>query len=115
MLIGELIKKTGLTKHTIRHYEALGLIYSDPIAAGSRLYKGYRADSIERIVNIEEGKLMGLTLKEIKPALDSYMDNDLSDAMQREILQASIEKIESQIEKLQASKTRLSNKLKILG
>lgn len=49
MLIGELAKATGTTKDTIRHYDQMGLLISTERQAGSRSYKDYSQDNIERL------------------------------------------------------------------
>lgn len=56
MLIGELAKKTGLTKDTIRFYEKLGLITAQERQAGTRLYKEFSEEAIAQLVMITQGK-----------------------------------------------------------
>jgi MerR family copper efflux transcriptional regulator len=45
MLIGELVKKSGLTKETIRHYEELGLLRGVKVQANG--YKNYPESTVE--------------------------------------------------------------------
>jgi len=111
MLIGELVKCSGHTKHTLRHYESLGLIYSDSRAAGSREYRDYRSDTLERLSLIEEGKLMGLTLKEIKPLLDKYLQQQLSEQEQRELVAERLAAIEARMAQLESVRQVLEAKL----
>ena len=47
MLIGELSRKTGLTKDTIRFYEKLGLITAGERQAGTRLYKEFSEEMLQ--------------------------------------------------------------------
>lgn len=56
MLIGTLSRISGLSKDTIRHYEVLGLLRSTPRQAGSRVYRDYADDSLERLELIALGK-----------------------------------------------------------
>ena len=49
MLIGELAKASDTTKDTIRHYDELGLLLSSNRQAGSRVYKEFSADNLERL------------------------------------------------------------------
>ena len=52
MLIGEIVRKTGLSKDTIRSYEAIGLLHSSPRQAGSRIYRDYDDQTYERLAII---------------------------------------------------------------
>lgn len=67
----ELIKKTGLSKHTIRHYMKLGLLSRPTVE-----YKGpgnvithFQDDTPKRIAVIQKLKKVGQTLAEIKEEL----------------------------------------------
>lgn len=72
MLIGEIAKKTGLSKDGIRHYEALGLIRSVPRRAGSRTYRDYDPSVLETIDHIKGARqVLGMSLKEIGPLLEA--------------------------------------------
>ncbi len=55
MLIGELARQTGLSKDTIRFYEKMGLIAASQRPAGTRLYKEYDPDMVERLALISQG------------------------------------------------------------
>ena len=66
MRIGELAKKSGVSKHTIRFYERLGLLSSTPVEAGSRHYGDYSERSIEAIGRIRRFQELGFSLNEIK-------------------------------------------------
>ncbi|MBB6522306.1 MerR family transcriptional regulator [Pseudoteredinibacter isoporae] len=115
MLIGELCKKLDISKHTIRHYEELGLIYADARKAGTRSYKNYRADTVERLEMIEEGKAFGLSLKQIKPLLDLFMENKLSESQSKQIVVDQLASVEKQIAGLEQIKARLKTKLATYG
>lgn len=66
MKISELAKATGVSKHTIRFYERLGMLKSTPIQAGSRQYGDYGENSISAIERIRRMQELGLSLREIK-------------------------------------------------
>jgi MerR family transcriptional regulator, copper efflux regulator len=90
MPIGELVKKTGLSKDTIRFYEKLGLITASQKPAGTRFYKEYNSQTVERLLLIIQGKELGFTLGEIKQLLDERDDgvmakNELVGAIERKI------------------------------
>lgn len=70
--IGELAKKTEVTKRTIDYYTNLGLLQAERSAAN---YRYYNEAAIERILFIEECKKDNLSLEDIKKRLnDRKMD-----------------------------------------
>ncbi|MBW4474275.1 MAG: MerR family DNA-binding protein [Stenomitos rutilans HA7619-LM2] len=77
MLMGELAKETGLSKDTIRFYEKLGLITAQERQAGSRIYKEFGEETVDRLKWINRGKVLGFTLNEIKPWLDVWQEGTL--------------------------------------
>ncbi|GAA6766250.1 hypothetical protein AAFH68_21900 [Flavobacterium sp. CGRL1] len=74
MLINELSKRTGLSIHTIRYYENLGMIEGfTNEKVKSNNYKHYSDNVIERLEIIIEAKEVGFTLAEIKKNIDSLV------------------------------------------
>ena len=114
MLIGELVKRTGLSKETIRYYESLGLLVSKPRLAGTRTYRDYTEDSVERIDIILRGKAMGFSLREGKPLLDLFMDNKMTPKMNLQAVEKKISEIDQKISNLRSIKKRLAQKRKDL-
>ncbi|RYG55422.1 MerR family transcriptional regulator, partial [bacterium] len=92
MLIGELARRAGLTRDTVRFYERTGLIQSGEKEAGSRVYKTFDEEALERLIFIKNGQIGGATLREIKELLDNW-GTDI-DAVPRELL---IERLETKI------------------
>ena len=84
MLIGEIAKRSGLSKDTLRHYEALGLIHSTSRQAGSRVYRDYDARTLERLSLVAFAKLLGLRLREMVEPLDRALSNE-STAAERKL------------------------------
>lgn len=115
MLIGELSKKTGLSKDTIRFYEKKGLITASDRRAGTRLYKEYSPETIERLLMIAQGKRLGFTLSEIKQLLDEWDGGEISKQEQIRIIERKIEEIIEKTQKLDAIKDYLVAKLSKLN
>lgn len=115
MLIGELSKKTGLSKDTIRFYDKLGLISASDRRAGTRFYKEYSPETVERLLMIVQGKGLGFTLNEIKQLLDEWNSGAISKRDQIKIIERKIEEIEAKTQQLDAIKTYLSVKLSKLS
>lgn len=95
MLIGELVRQTGLSKDGIRYYEQLGLIHSSPKEAGSRIYRDYHSDTIKRIELIECGKRAGFTLKEIQPLLSLFLNGEMDKSQKDKILKQKLNELDA--------------------
>jgi MerR family transcriptional regulator, copper efflux regulator len=111
MLIGELSKKTGVSKDTIRFYEKLGLLAGSDRQAGTKLYKEYSPETVERLVMIYQGKGLGFTLSEIKQLLDEWGGGAMSKQDQIKVIKHKIEEIVEKQQKLDSIKTYLVTKL----
>lgn len=86
MMIGELAKATQTTKDTLRHYEQLGLLNSKERQAGSRIYKEYGIENIDRIEMIRLGKYLGFTLNEMAQQIKAYYAQGISQEEQLDLL-----------------------------
>lgn len=111
MLIGELSKKTGISKDTIRFYEKMGLITSTDRQAGSRIYKEYSTEAIERLLMINQGKKLGFTLGEIKQLMQDWEEGMMSKQDKIRIIKSKLEEINQKMEQLATIKTYLLDKL----
>lgn len=111
MLIGELAQKTGLSKDTIRFYEQMGLIAASDRQAGSRIYKEFGVETIERLLLINQGKSLGFTLNEMKQLIDASLDGSLPLDEKVKIIKCKIEQVNEKIHQLQEIEIQLSSKL----
>ena len=66
--VGEVAERAGVATSALRFYEANGLISSERTEAGHRRY---RSDVMRRVGFIKVAQRVGLSLDEIKHALDS--------------------------------------------
>lgn len=107
MFIGELAKRSGLSKDGIRHYESLGLLHSEPIQAGSRIYRKYDETSLERLSIIALAKRLHFSLKELAEPLDRLLDEAISRKERSEILAQKVREIETEIERLKEARREL--------
>lgn len=107
MLIGEIAKRSGLSKDGIRHYEALGLIHSSAVQAGSRSYRDYADDTLERLSLIALGKRLGLSLKEQAEYLDRILADEISREDRAARLAEHLTVIDARIADLQAARAEL--------
>lgn len=109
MRIGELCKQAGVSKELVRHYESLGLISSSPVSAGSRVYREFDEQAIIRLYLIEKGKHVGLTLKQIKPLLNAFLDHKMSDSEAIAILLKQSARMDEIIQQAQDVKELIQN------
>ncbi|GAA6189139.1 MerR family transcriptional regulator [Litorivita sp. NS0012-18] len=63
MYIGELARRTGVTRKAIRHYEALGIL-PEPQRKGS--YRVYEQDDETLLCIITQAQKLGFSLREIR-------------------------------------------------
>lgn len=68
MLIGEVAQRSGVSARMLRHYESLGLVR--PFGRTGSGYREYSGEDIRRIFHIESLRSLGLSLREVKRALD---------------------------------------------
>lgn len=78
MRIGELSRRTALSRDTIRYYEKRGLIQADPPPSDFNNYKDYPEAAFRRLMLIKQSKAFGFSLKEIGELLDLMDTNQAS-------------------------------------
>ena len=101
------------TKGAIRHYESLGLISSKPRQAGSRVYRDFDEDAIQRIELIKNGKKYGFRLAEGRELLDALVNGELSVRQRKSILKKRVAEIDRQINGLQSARDELVKKIEL--
>ena len=67
LTIGEMATRSGVRTSTLRYYEARGLISSERSGGGQRRYA---RETLRRVAVIRAAQILGLTLDEIRRALD---------------------------------------------
>lgn len=111
MRIGELCRQAGVSKELVRHYESLGLISSSSVQAGSRVYREFDEQALNRLYLIQKAKNMGLTLKQIKPLLDAFLNYDMSDTEAISILLKQSERMDEIIQQAQDVKSLIQDQI----
>lgn len=111
MRIGELAQRTGVSKDTIRFYEKIGLL-EEYKQRGDNNYRHYDEEVVSRLLFIKQGKTLGLTLKEIKTAIEQW--DILSDEEKILTLKEKIREMDEKIKQFQDYKYYLSAKLERL-
>jgi DNA-binding transcriptional MerR regulator len=100
--IGELARVAGVTVRTLHHYDELGLLTpSERTNAGHRRYA---AEDVERLYRLLALRNIGLPLDEVKTLLDG--EDGVADTVRKHLA-----RVESQVQALDALKTRLTRLL----
>ncbi|MFI9550965.1 HEAT repeat domain-containing protein [Nonomuraea endophytica] len=68
MLIGDVARRSGVSARMLRHYDALGLVR--PTGRSHAGYREYSSQDIQRIFHIESLRSLGLSLREVRRALE---------------------------------------------
>ena len=101
--VGEVARRTGLTVRTLHHYDDLGLLVPSERTSGD--YRLYSDADLRRLLAIQHLKSLGLSLEEIKRALDDPAF-DAADALARHI---------ALVEERIAAERELLSRLRSLG
>jgi len=104
MRIGDLERKSGLSRHTLRYYETLGLIQARRLANN---YRDYPDHSLEDLHFIQTGQRMGFSLDELGSILKARRAQQIDCAQGAQLVAAKLLEIESRIEELYAMRTYL--------
>lgn len=113
MLINELSKRTGVTIHTLRYYENLGLIQgvtNENVKTNN--YKDYDESVIEKIEIIKGGKEVGFTLFEIKELMNTWFSGTSTKEEILSFFEKKVAEIDSKIKKFKQTKKLLERAMK---
>jgi DNA-binding transcriptional MerR regulator len=108
MRIGELSAATGLTRETLRFYEARGLLVARRRGNG---YRDYPEEAVEWLCYLRTAQALGFTLAEIETGLPLLATGDASAPMLREALRRKLKDIDARIAGLAALRADLAQRL----
>lgn len=111
--IGELAGRTGLTVKAIRFYERLGLLDAPRRAPNG--YRVYGPAAEGQLQFIRRGKLLGLSLEEIKRLFDTARSGESAALRERvtELLDEKLDAVQRQIEELEALRASLRKRRRL--
>lgn len=109
MLIGQLVKETGLTKDTIRFYEKHGLITVSRKERRDNNYKEYSKDVLTKLLTIKRLKSFGFTLNEVSELLNLIEMNEASCKNVSHKIKDKVTLLDEKIRELLAVRTLLLN------
>lgn len=105
MLIGEVVKQTGVTRDAVRHYEAQGLL-RQPLRRDNN-YKDYAADTVDRIRFIQAMQRSGFTLRQTRSFLELHERGAATCGNTGVYIQEHMAALDDQIAQLTAMRARL--------
>ena len=109
MLIGEVVRRTGLTKDAIRFYERKGLISVERSKTPYNNYKTYTAQNLDRLFGIKSFKAAGFTIKEISLLFNMIEENKASCKNTVDLVKNKIREIDDKIRDLKRLKKQLKD------
>lgn len=112
MLIGELAKRTGVSRDTLRFYGKLGLLAGAPWRGSSNNYRRYDPAMVERVLLVRQAKLLGFTLKEIARLVADWESGKLSRKEKVRIFTDKIALVDRRIAELRQVRGYLGAKLR---
>jgi DNA-binding transcriptional MerR regulator len=98
MKIQEIAIRTGLTIHTLRYYEQIGLV--TPILREQNGHRAYSEDDVYRIRFVTHLRAAGMPIADIKRYVDLSLLGDETVAERLEILEAHQRNVEHNIDAL---------------
>jgi|KBSMisStaDraftv2_1062788.scaffolds.fasta_scaffold461237_3 DNA-binding transcriptional MerR regulator len=107
MLIGELSKKSGFSRDTIRFYEKIGLIKLEDNLRDRYQFKDYPEVVLKRLLAVRKMKEYGFTLQETRGLFLLFEEGILDPARGVRYVERKIRYIEQQINELTAVKMKL--------
>ena len=98
LTIQEAAKATGLTTHTLRYYERIGLIH--PIDRAENTRRRYSADDIGWIDFITKLRATGMSIKDMQRYAELQRQGDATLPQRLEMLKALRDQVEERISEL---------------
>ncbi|MEM7359387.1 MAG: heavy metal-responsive transcriptional regulator [Pseudomonadota bacterium] len=107
--IGAVAEKFGVTVHTLRYYEKIGLLA--PISKNSAGRRVYSSSDIERLHFIKRAQRMHFSLKEISALLEVERNSSRQKPQAQKLVAEKLGEIEDSLQDLIILKEDLSNML----
>ncbi len=113
MLIGELSRRSGFSRDTIRFYEKVGLIRADRTIRRTNNYKDYPEAALTRLRYTQPLKKLGFTLKEITALLDQFEQSTTPCRHLPDQLTEKLTRLDAQIAELQRHQEQIRKVLTV--
>jgi DNA-binding transcriptional MerR regulator len=97
LTIAEMAERTGVSAHTLRYYERIGLLSVPRDAAGHREYS---AGDYARVVFLNRMRMTGMSIRELRRYVALVEEGETTVAERRELMSAHRDAIRAQIQEL---------------
>lgn len=97
MRIGELAKRSQMSRDTIRFYERNGLIFSMPSSNATNSYKEYFEETVEILAMIKEAQDAGFSIADLVLFIKQMSEASVENFDAEDFLQTKIDEIEERI------------------
>ncbi|MBS1155173.1 MAG: putative transcriptional regulator, MerR family [Proteobacteria bacterium] len=111
--IREVAQATGLSAHTLRYYERIGLLSPVGRDAGGR--RRFAARDLDWIAFLQRLRSMGMPIREMCEYAALRRDGDSTLAARRILLQKHFDRVRQEIALLEESANVLEAKIKLYG
>ncbi len=101
LTIQEAAEATGLTAHTLRYYERIGLLM--PVGRAANGHRRYSEREIDFIRTLNRWRLTGMPLVDIQRYVKLVQEGDATAGERRALLEAHRQTVVQQLEELQAT------------
>lgn len=113
LTIKQVAEQTGLSAHTLRYYERIGLLVS--VARGPNGYREYSAADLEWIEFIRRLRLTGFSIQDMKRYGDLRHQGWETVGDRRALLETHRQKVAAQIDELQQNLAVIDYKIDLYG
>jgi DNA-binding transcriptional MerR regulator len=107
--IQQIAAETGLTVHTLRYYEKIGLLQG--VHRDEHGYRQYAETDLLWIDFLIRLRKTGMSMREMKQFSDLRNEGDATIRARRELLQLHRDKVNKQIEELKENLTSIDDKI----
>lgn len=97
LTIAEMAERTGVSAHTLRYYERIGLLSVARDAAGYRLYT---ARDYARVVFLNRMRMTGMSIRDLQRYVALVQEGEATVPVRRDLMLAHRDAIRAQIQEL---------------
>jgi DNA-binding transcriptional MerR regulator len=109
MKVGQLAEAAGVSVQAIRFYERKGLLPAPPRLSSG--YRDYPVETVRAVLFIKQMQGFGFTLRELEGFIRLLESQPHSPAERRRRVEAKLQSIDEQIERLRSMRDDLSSSL----
>ena len=107
MNISQVARLVGLSVHTLRYYEKIGLVNLSKDERQRNNYRRYDQSTIDLLTTLKNFREMGFSIADIKGLQKSWKQDELNCGELTDVITSKIEELSLQIKMLEKSKITL--------